>query len=127
MVDSHAPFEILAKGALRRYCRSDVLKLAEHRATWRQEGVNYPSAMSTTMARFFLHLHDHDELEGSHEAREFPDVFAAIAVATEELRDLLADQVRHGYLDTGLRINIRDEQGRSVAAVDLSEAVKLRD
>ena len=48
-------------------------------------------------------------------------------MATEEFRDFLADQVRHGYLDTGLRITISDEQGRSVAAVDFSEAVKLRD
>ena len=79
------------------------------------------------MARFFFHLHDHDEVEGCDETREFPDLFAAIAVATEEFRDFLADQVRHGYLDTGLRITISDEQGRSVAAVDLSEAVKLRD
>ena len=79
-----------------------------------------------TMARFFFHLHDHDEVDGSHEARELPDVSAAIAVATEELRDFLADQVRHGYLDADLRIEIRDERGLSVAAVKFGDAVKLR-
>ena len=78
------------------------------------------------MARFFIHLHDHDDVEGSHEARELPDMIAAIAVATEELRDFLADQVRHGYLDADLRIEIRDERGLSVATVKFGDAVKLR-
>ena len=78
------------------------------------------------MARFFFHLHDHDEVDGSHEARELPDVNTAIAVATEELRDFLADQVRHGYLDADLRIEIRDERGLSVATVKFGNAVKLR-
>lgn len=102
------------------------VQLVERAATRRQERVNCLSTMSTGMARFHFHLHDHDEVEGDPEAREFPDVIAAIAVATEELRDFLADQVRHGYLDTDLRIEIR-ERGRCVAAVTFSEAVELRD
>lgn len=50
------------------------------------------------MARFSFHLHDHVEVD-DQEAREFPDVKAAIAAATKELREFLADQVLHGYLD----------------------------
>ena len=79
------------------------------------------------MARFFFLLLDHSDVEDSPEAREFPDVSAAVAAATQELLDFLADQVRHGYLDTDLRIEISDAQGGSVATVGFNEAVELRD
>ena len=79
------------------------------------------------MARFFLLLNNCDEVGTTQEARDFPDVTAAIAAATDELRDFLADQVRHGYLDTDLGMEIRDERGRSVATGGVSQAIMLRD
>jgi hypothetical protein len=79
------------------------------------------------MARYFFRPHDHDDLDGQDEAREAPDVSAAISLATCELRDFFADQVRNGYLDTVFRINIIDDSGERVATVNFSDAVNLRD
>jgi hypothetical protein len=50
---------------------------------------------------------------------------AAIAVATEELGGFLADQVRNGYLDLGMPIEISDEGGKNPAAVNDHEVVRL--
>ena len=80
------------------------------------------------MNRYFFHLVDHAEVDVDIDGRgqELPDVAAAIAVATDEMRKFLADQVRNGYLDLELRIDIVDESGRKVATVCRSDAVKLR-
>lgn len=77
------------------------------------------------MACYFFHLHDHHHSDD--EGRELPDLATAITVARDEIRDFLADQVRHGYLDLKLRIDITDETGRRVATVHRSDAVNLRD
>jgi hypothetical protein len=80
------------------------------------------------MARYFFRLHDHIDADADGDcSRELPDMETAIAAATDEIRDLLADQVRHGYLDLGLSIEITDASGRKVASVHFNEAVKLRD
>jgi hypothetical protein len=79
------------------------------------------------MARYFFHLHDHQDVDGNDEGRELADLATAITVATNEIRDFLADQVRHGYFDVGLRIEITDDSGQSVATVHGSEVVKLRE
>jgi hypothetical protein len=83
------------------------------------------------MKRYFFHLVDHSDvdvdvdIEGK--GRELPDRAAAIAAATDEMREFLADQVRSGYLDFELRIEITDDSGRSVATVHGNEVVELRE
>jgi hypothetical protein len=79
------------------------------------------------MGRYFFHLSDHPDADGNDEGRELADLATAITVATNEIRDFLTDQVRHGYFDLGLRIEITDDSGQSVATVDGSEVVKLRE
>ena len=94
-----------------------------------KEEVNtFSVTLPTTMNRYFFHLVDHSEFDVDVDGRgqELPDVAAAIAVATDEMRKFLADQVRNGYLDLGLKIDIADENGRKVATVCRSDAVKLR-
>jgi len=88
------------------------------------------------MNRYFFHLVDHSDadvdidvgidIDIDGNGQELPDVAAAIAMATDEMRELLADQVRNGYLDLGLGIDIVDECGQKVAMVCRSDAVKLR-
>lgn len=80
------------------------------------------------MNRFFFHLVDRcvADVDIDEEGRELPGVPAAIAVATAEMRELLADQVRNGYLDLELSIDIADERGRKVATVRRGDAVELR-
>jgi hypothetical protein len=86
-----------------------------------------PCRYIATMARYFFHLHDDQDVDGNDEGRELADLATAVTVATSEIRDFLADQVRHGYFDAGLRIEITDDSGQSVATVHGSEAVKLRE
>jgi hypothetical protein len=93
---------------------------------WKEQ-VNLLSAKGrAAMARYFFRPHDHDDPDGQDEPREVPDVSAAISLATGELRDFFADQVRNGYLDTVFGINIIDDRGEKVATVHFSDAVKLR-
>lgn len=82
------------------------------------------------MSRYFFHLVDHSDVDVAVDiggkGHELPDLAAAIALATDEMRELLADQARNGYIDLGLRIEIADENGQKVATVCRSDAVKLR-
>jgi hypothetical protein len=99
----------------------------ERKATQWKERVNLLSAKGgAAMARYFFHLHDYEDPDCRDEAREVPDVSAAVSLATGELRDFFADQVRNGYLDTELRIDITDDSGQRVAIVHFSDAVTLR-
>lgn len=79
------------------------------------------------MARYFFHLDDQGQADADHQGRDLPDLAAAISTATQEIRDFLADQVRHGYLDLNLRVNITDDSGQTVATVCCGDAVRMRD
>ena len=77
------------------------------------------------MARYVFRLHDHEA--HTTDWREFAALPAAIEGAKDELREFLADQVRNGYMDRYLTVEICDAEGVPVASVHCTDAVKLRD
>lgn len=76
------------------------------------------------MPRFFLQLRNAND--GPDDVgRDLPDIEAAREGAARDLRELICDEIRQGKLDLGHVIDITDDQGRPVAAVQLSDAVEL--
>ena len=77
------------------------------------------------MARYVFRLRAHDDR--TRNRRKFADLPAAIEGAKDELREFLSDQVRNGYMDRNLTVEICDTEGVPVATVHCTDAVKLRD
>ncbi len=47
-------------------------------------------------------------------------------IAVDGIRSVLAEEVRHGRLDTHGRMEIADERGQVLAVIRFSEAIALR-
>lgn len=76
------------------------------------------------MPRYFMqsrHAHAGPDEVG----RDLPDVEAARQSAVQDLREMLYEDIREGRLDLGHVIDIKDDRGRHVASVPLSDAVEL--
>ena len=76
------------------------------------------------MPRFFFHVYD-DVSAWDEEGMELPGAEEALRVATRGARALACEQVAHGRLNLGHRIEIADEAGAVVAKVAFGDAVTV--
>ena len=78
------------------------------------------------MPRYFFHVYD-DIIAQDEEGLELPDLAAARLNALIGARDLITEQVRHGYIVLSHWIDVVDEQGEKVLAVTFRDAVDIRE
>jgi hypothetical protein len=77
------------------------------------------------MPRFFFHLYN-DMITTDEEGRELADVATARAVAVDEVRAVMTDEVLKGRLTLSHRIVVADESGHVVATVRYADAVDVK-
>ncbi len=78
------------------------------------------------MPRYFFNVYD-DVVAIDEEGVELPNLQAVRLQAVAGARDLIAAQVRHGYLVRSHWIDVVDEQGEVVLSVTFGEAVDVRE
>lgn len=78
------------------------------------------------MPRYFFHLFD-DIIVQDEEGVELPNLAAARLRALIGARDIISEQVRHGYFVLSHRIDVADEQGEKVLTVTFKDAVDIKE
>lgn len=78
------------------------------------------------MPTFYMHIYADGELIEDIEGQSHPNVEDAIAEAKASVREMLAEKVRLGEEVDGQRIEIVDEQGRSVGTIPFRTQLRLR-
>jgi hypothetical protein len=76
--------------------------------------------------RYFFHVYD-DVIAHDEEGLELPNEEAARLQALIGARDLIAAQVKHGYLIRSHWIDVADEEGQVLFKVTFGEAVHIRE
>jgi hypothetical protein len=76
--------------------------------------------------RYFFHVYD-DIIAHDEEGVELPNEQAARLQALIGARDLIAAQVKHGYLIRSHWIFVADEEGQVLFKVTFGEAVHIRE
>jgi hypothetical protein len=76
------------------------------------------------MPRYFFNVHD-DVVVQDEEGMELPDAGAARRAALAGIREMMCEQLRHGRLALGHRVEIVDEAGAPVMVVTFAEAVTI--
>ena len=78
------------------------------------------------MPRYFFHVYD-DIIAEDEEGEDLPNLAAARLKALKGARDLICEQVRHGYAVLSHWIDVVDEQGEKVLTVTFGEAVDIKE
>ena len=78
------------------------------------------------MPRYFLNVYD-DVVAVDEEGVELPNLAAARLQAVRGARDLMTEQVRHGYLVLSHWIDVVDEQGEKVLTVTFRDAIDIKE
>ena len=78
------------------------------------------------MPRYFFHVYD-DVIAHDDEGLELPNIAAARLNAMRGARDLIAEQVRHGYFVLSHWIEVLDDQGETVLTLPFREAVDIKE
>ncbi|WP_414713333.1 DUF6894 family protein [Sphingomonas sp.] len=76
--------------------------------------------------RYFFHVYD-DIIAQDEEGEELPNFAAARLNALKGARELIAEQVRHGYIVLSHWIDVVDEQGDAVLTVTFKDAVDIKE
>ncbi len=77
------------------------------------------------MSHYYFHLHDGAELLVDHEGVDLPDVDAVIRSTLDQARSILASDVLAGELELHLSIEVTDEAGIVVHALQFQDAVTI--
>ena len=78
------------------------------------------------MPLYFFNIYD-DIVTVDDEGLELPNVEAARLHAVAGARDLIATQVRHGYMIRSHWIDVADRQGQILFSVKFADAVDIKD
>lgn len=78
------------------------------------------------MPVFYLNLYDRTLVVPDLEGTELPDLGAARNLAVYNIRSMLAEDVLHGLIDLGGRLDIVDERGEVLESVAFGDAIELR-
>jgi hypothetical protein len=78
------------------------------------------------MPRYFFNVYD-DIIAQDEEGAELPNHAAARLNALRGARDLIAEQVRRGYLVLSHWIDVVDEQGEKVLTLTFRDAVDIKE
>ena len=74
------------------------------------------------MTLYLFHLRNGSELVQDVEGQDLPDLDAAKRFALLCARDVLSDEMRNGYLNLGLRLDVVDATGAVVHSILSGEA-----
>ena len=77
------------------------------------------------MHRYFFHLYESGTLIADDEGRELPDIEAVRRAATDAARDIMANEVRGGYLCLSCHIEVKDADDKVVLTVPFGKALTL--
>ncbi|HEX8257921.1 MAG TPA: hypothetical protein VF589_09825 [Allosphingosinicella sp.] len=77
------------------------------------------------MPRFHLHQRGGVRDFTDEDGQDLPGLTAAHQHAIDGIRSILADEILHGRLPLGERIDIEDEAGRVLLSVDFAESFRL--
>ena len=78
------------------------------------------------MPRYFFHVYD-DIVAEDEEGAVLPNLAAARLNALVAARDLIAEQVRHGYIVLSHWIDVTDEQGDAVLTIAFRDAIDIKE
>jgi hypothetical protein len=78
------------------------------------------------MPRFYLHVSDGKMFAEDQEGAEFHDVEAARRSAIVGLRDVMAEELKHGEINMAAFVEIEDENHQLVMTVPFLDAVNVR-
>ena len=78
------------------------------------------------MPRYFFHVYD-DIIAEDEEGLELPNLAAARLNALRGARDLIAEQVRRGYVVLSHWIDVLDEQGEKVLTITFRDAIDIKE
>jgi hypothetical protein len=76
------------------------------------------------MPRFYFHVYN-DEVTMDEEGQDLPDAEAARNEATKSARALICDEVLKGVLKLSDRIEVEDEERRSVLTLTFGDVVRI--
>ena len=82
-------------------------------------------SVGADMPRFFLNIHNGLGLVRDEEGTDVPDVEAARRKAIEGVRSILSEEIKSGSIDLAGRIEIADGDGRVVAEILFTDAVRI--
>ncbi len=85
-----------------------------------------PICEEQCVPRYFFHVYD-DVIAEDEEGAELPNLAAARLNALRGARELIADQVRRGYMVRSHWIDVVDEQGEKVLTITFGDAVDIKD
>jgi hypothetical protein len=75
------------------------------------------------MAKFFIDLHDSNGVIADEEGGDFPHLEDALQEAKASARDLIKQYVDNRLPLSAMCVEIRDEKGRTVAALTVAEVL----
>ncbi len=78
------------------------------------------------MPRYFFHVYD-DVVAPDDEGMMLPNRQAARLYALSGARDILAAQVKHGYMVRSHWIDVADDRGEILFSLTFGEAVEIRE
>ena len=81
--------------------------------------------MEPLVPRYYFHVYD-DIVAHDDEGLELPNLAAARLQGIKGARDLMSEQVRHGYVELSHWIDVTDEHGEAVLSVKFGDAVDVR-
>jgi len=76
--------------------------------------------------RYFFNVYD-DVIAEDEEGVELPNLAAANLQALRGARDLISEQVKHGYMVLSHWIEVIDEHGEKVLTVTFRDAVDIKE
>ena len=76
------------------------------------------------MPLYHFHLHNRIGFVPDEEGRELPDLKTARAEAVKAARALIADEVLHGHLELGSRLDVTDAAGAILFTLRFGDAVE---
>ena len=78
------------------------------------------------MPRFFFNVYD-DRIAIDDEGLELPNLAAARLQAIRGARDIIAEQVRHGYFILSHWIDVIDADGEKVLTLTFRDAIDIKE
>ena len=78
------------------------------------------------MPRYFFNVYD-DVIAPDEEGMDLPNAQAARLKALIGARDIISEQVKHGYFVRSHWIDVLDERGELVLKLTFGEAVDIKD
>ena len=84
-----------------------------------------PRCEETALSRYFFHLRDGVDLLLDEEGRECADIAVAAALALEDARSIISDEVLGGLVDLDRHLDIETADGAVAHRLEFRDAVRI--